>query len=599
MQDTDYWMPSERGTLDATGNLTRTPLTAARLPRFLIVWLVLAVLGLYIAGAISAGEARPDGYVPTATFTHTPTLTPTCLPTPTPVAGSGPYESRINAGGDAYTDTLGNLWLADVAFAPCGSPVGYFLGETASVPNTIINTPDPTLYRSQRYSSNNFGYRILVPNGNYEITLGFAETYYSGAGARLFNVLINNVQRITNLDVLAASGGRFVAYNRTLTATISDNYLAIDFISVTGGAMVSNLSVRQILPPTPTPTITSTPTQTGTPTSTGTATATATASATASNTPTPTATPTQTRTPTNTGTPTHTPTGTATPTATPTAPPLDPYEPNDTYAQATRLSPGVSYVAYIQQPDDTDYFYLDVPSGQTYIMARLTGLLADYDLFLDDGNGTRLAAGMQRGLNDEKIDFRVQQAGRYYVRVVGFDHAWSTSAAYYLIVNLSPPSPAPVGGDRYEPNNSMARAYLLPGSGVYTATIDSSGDIDFYALDIATSNQVLTVRLTGLPADYDLFLFQGNDPTAFPVAYSQRRGLADEELSYRPSAGRYHVLVQGYDRSWSTGPYTLTIGLSAATATPTVTATHQPGVPTATPTPTVGAFRLWLPIILN
>jgi hypothetical protein len=43
------------------------------------------------------------------------------VPTPTPGPNT-PYEKRINAGGDVYTDTLGRLWEADVRYAPCGAP---------------------------------------------------------------------------------------------------------------------------------------------------------------------------------------------------------------------------------------------------------------------------------------------------------------------------------------------------------------------------------------------------------------------------------------------------------------------------------------------
>jgi len=399
------------------------------------MWFLLAFASLAVGSVVSSRNVGPEDYVPTPTFTHTRTPTPTCIPTATPVGGGVPYEKRINAGGLAYTDGQGRVWDADDRmYAPCGSPYGWTTGLVYTVTNPIANTPDQPLFQSQRYSTE-FGYYFLVPNGNYTITLGFAEVYYSRAGERIFDVSVNGVKKISNLDMYQYAGGRFIAFTQSMTTTVTAGLLRIDFVASKRGAVVSTVHVLQILPATPTPTVTRSPTVTATPqaspTHTGTATRTHTATSTrtftATRTPSATATETHTPTHTATSTPTptitRTPTITHTPTATPTPPLLDPYEPNNTYAQAYLLTPGASYGAYIQEPDDADYFALDVPTAQTYILARLGSLPADYDLFLDDASGTRVAASAQRGLGDEAIAHKVN-AGRYYLRVVGFDHAW-------------------------------------------------------------------------------------------------------------------------------------------------------------------------------
>jgi Malectin domain len=67
-----------------------------------------------------------------------------------------------------YTDTLGRLWSSDTNF------VG---GKIYAVANIAIqNTTDPTIYRSERFGA--FLYDIPVPNGNYVVTLHFAEILY-------------------------------------------------------------------------------------------------------------------------------------------------------------------------------------------------------------------------------------------------------------------------------------------------------------------------------------------------------------------------------------------------------------------------------------
>jgi hypothetical protein len=605
-------------------------------PRGLIIWLVVAFAALAVAGTVAANNNQPDPdwYVPTATFTFTPTNTPTCVPTP--VSG-GPYDQRINAGGDSYADGHADVWSADIRFAPCSARFGWTTGETSTVASAIANTSDPVLYRFQRYGAT-FGYRFLVPNGNYEIILGFAETYYNGPGLRRFNVLVNGVLKISNLDVYSAAGGMNRAYDQAITTTVTNGLLAIDFAGTTGAAIVSSLHVRPIVSGTPTATTTRTATSSATPTTANTSTpsltpaATATATSTRSATATPTktypptntatatitttptrtatgtatdtstatptnsatasasVTPTRTLTPSQTATATATPTVTSTATATATPPSVDPYEPNDDYSHGTRVQAGQVCVAYVQSAGDADYYALDITGSPVYILAHLSNLPADLDLMLNDSVGNLLTSSVTRGLGDEGIAYKVLRPGRYYLIVSGFDHAWSATQAYYLSVDMSPPSAPPPTGDAYEPNDTMAQAFLLPGSGVYTATIDTPTDSDWFALRVSLPDQYLTVRLTNLPADYDLFLLQGNDPLAFPIQWSTNSGLANEQIVLRPAVDSYYILVQGNDHTWSSSPYVLTVSLAGATPTPTMTSSPSP-TPSSSATRTATASR--------
>ena len=52
----------------------------------------------------------------------------------------------------------------------------------------IAGTTDDALYQSERYG--NFSYNVPVANGNYVVTLKFAEIYFSSTGIRAFDVLI-------------------------------------------------------------------------------------------------------------------------------------------------------------------------------------------------------------------------------------------------------------------------------------------------------------------------------------------------------------------------------------------------------------------------
>ena len=87
---------------------------------------------------------------------------------------------RINAGGNAFVDSLGQSWEADT----------HFVGTSAvfSTAQPISGTTDDPLYQSERYGQN-FGYQIPVANGTYEVDLHFAEIFWTSAGQRVFDVL--------------------------------------------------------------------------------------------------------------------------------------------------------------------------------------------------------------------------------------------------------------------------------------------------------------------------------------------------------------------------------------------------------------------------
>ncbi len=96
----------------------------------------------------------------------------------------------VNAGGGQYTDTTGNVYHADTDYSG---------GAAASTTAAISGTVDNTLYQTERYG--NFSYNIPLTNGNYNVTLKFAEIYWNAAGERIFNVSMQGTQVISNLDI--------------------------------------------------------------------------------------------------------------------------------------------------------------------------------------------------------------------------------------------------------------------------------------------------------------------------------------------------------------------------------------------------------------
>ncbi|MDY7040976.1 MAG: TadE/TadG family type IV pilus assembly protein, partial [Chloroflexota bacterium] len=145
--------------------------------------------------------------------TPTPTSTPTLTLTPTPFVPA--YEQYVNAGtgsgrcGDI--DWLGVTWEADQAYSP-GSwgGVGGSTDDsrpTGACPDRRFQDSDGNplpdagndLFRCRR-EGRDFSYTFdNVPNGTYDIVLGFAEGW-NNPGGRYFDVFIEGNQVLDNFD---------------------------------------------------------------------------------------------------------------------------------------------------------------------------------------------------------------------------------------------------------------------------------------------------------------------------------------------------------------------------------------------------------------
>src|SRR5205823_6210138 len=86
---------------------------------------------------------------------------------------------RVNSGGSAYSDSLGQAWSADTGFSA---------GGTFSTNALVTGTADPTLYQSERWNGATFQYQFTVPSGSYNVKLNYAAIFYTATGQRVFNV---------------------------------------------------------------------------------------------------------------------------------------------------------------------------------------------------------------------------------------------------------------------------------------------------------------------------------------------------------------------------------------------------------------------------
>jgi len=481
-------------------------------------------------GAASYSEGKV-----TITNPPTPTRTPTlCVgcPTHTATATPQPLNIGVNAGGPAYTDKQGFGWLADKAYV-AGS-WGYVggVGQTYSNNAAIANTEDDTLYQTEHWGMSQYAFDVAP--GVYSVTLKFAEIYYAtGIGGRVFDVKAEGRTIVDDLDVLKEAG-RYTALDRSFLVTVDDWQLNLEFSATMGSAKVNAIRVAYA--------------GGGEPTATPTATASATASA-------PTA------------------TATVTPTPSATQRPKDPYEPNETFEQATAMSPNTDYLGYIESEQDVDIYAFEAGDPNGFIWVSLTDLPADYDLFLYAPDGALAAWSTYAALTPEYIlNYPVDgQTGRYYLRVVGYARAMNGDTPYRLRLELRGPTPTPTPTrtatgtatptrtatatatrqpqDPNEPNDTFEQATTLSAGQAMMGYIDSAGDVDYFKINVGAAGKVVAVSLTLLPADYDLYLA---DSGRNVVAMSRYGGAANEFIFYTaPAAGTYYIYVAGFNHAYN------------------------------------------------
>jgi hypothetical protein len=133
-------------------------------------------------------------------------------------------------------------WLADEDY------VGGTASSTAAAINTsLVANPAPqAVYQTERYGDFTYTIPNLTAGASYTVNLSFAEIYWTAAGKREFNVLINGTQVLTNFDVFATAGGEDIAILKSFTATASASG-AITIQFTTGAADLPKISGIEVV----------------------------------------------------------------------------------------------------------------------------------------------------------------------------------------------------------------------------------------------------------------------------------------------------------------------------------------------------------------
>jgi hypothetical protein len=116
--------------------------------------------------------------------------------------------------------------------------------------------------------------------------------------------------------------------------------------------------------------------------------------------------------------------------------------------------------------------------------------------------------------------------------------------------------------DNYETNNTRTAAKTIAVNSNISARIGSSTDVDWFKFSNSSTQRNIRVTLSGLPLDYDLYLYN----SAGTLLYSSTNsGTTSETITYNAApAATYNIQVKGYNRAFSSSLcYTLRATISS------------------------------------
>jgi len=126
------------------------------------------------------------------------------------------------------------------------------------------------MYRSERaFTSWNaaepyiYEFPVRAAEDHYVVTLHFAETHFTTAGKRVFDVYVEGELILDNFDPYVMAGGFATGYHVTVTPLVTDGSITIEFKRVIEHPKISGIEVADAstyVPPTDAPTSSLAPT---------------------------------------------------------------------------------------------------------------------------------------------------------------------------------------------------------------------------------------------------------------------------------------------------------------------------------------------------
>jgi hypothetical protein len=138
------------------------------------------------------------------------------------------------------------------AAQPFVADAGFGGGATSSISHAIntsdwLTSPAPpqSVLQTNRHGQTTYRMGGLTAGRSRSVTLYFVEHFWSAAGKRSFNVIINGNEVLTDFDVFAEAGGQYIAIQRTFTTTANSNgEVVVQFVSGVDNPIVNGIVVK-------------------------------------------------------------------------------------------------------------------------------------------------------------------------------------------------------------------------------------------------------------------------------------------------------------------------------------------------------------------
>ncbi|WPU92392.1 malectin domain-containing carbohydrate-binding protein [Mucilaginibacter sabulilitoris] len=220
---------------------------------------------LYAIGYVNGKAVTHDqivlNHLPTAPHLKTAIQNTVLLK---PAAGYN-YLYRINCGGPDYKDSYGNIWVADkhqdnkkqtgsLSWTDDYPGMPAFFASQQRTFDHISGTKDEALFQTFRYGMDKLRFNFPVPDGDYRVEFYFTEPWYGTGGGmdctgwRLFDVAVNGITKIKNLDIFKEAGYAN-AMKKTVAAHVTGGTLTVSFPDAEAGeAIISAIAVSSLNP---------------------------------------------------------------------------------------------------------------------------------------------------------------------------------------------------------------------------------------------------------------------------------------------------------------------------------------------------------------
>ena len=164
----------------------------------------------------------------------------------------GPFSVRIlSSTGEAIKDSV-RIKLKKHAF-PWGT--AYDLSYSTSTPGTTnagstsnaitSQYGDNDVYKTERWGKY-FAYLLPATTGkSYTLTLKLAELYFGTSGSRLYDVYIDGIRVMKNIDKYALAKGKFVAVDTTINLVATKSSFKIEFYATRDNVSINGLALAE------------------------------------------------------------------------------------------------------------------------------------------------------------------------------------------------------------------------------------------------------------------------------------------------------------------------------------------------------------------